>query len=188
MRAGYYYWNGNIWADFITDTNADAFGIPRMAYYRLETFQNNFLNGVGAGGVQNVPVTEVFNKAGSANGTTVNVSFNSGTNLMTMQPGIYKITFVYEGTHNATGCTISSYFVDFPEGAAGSVARIHSTASHIAGAPSNHGNTVTYVARLTTAYNWRVALGRGQSGNCSGAGMSLAGRSTFVTVERLSDL
>lgn len=153
-------------------------GIPNPAIFRLETAQSNFLNGVAAGGSQVVPMSVVKN--------TINgMSYNATTSTITFPPGTYQMTFVYEGSHNATGCTISSYLVDFPLNA--TTQRIHSTASHIEGGASNHGGTITYATIIPAARTWQIALGRGQSGNCSGPGMGLSALSTQLLVFRIGD-
>jgi len=166
-------------------------GIPTPAIYRLETVQNNFLNGVGAGSNQTVPMVEVKN---TINGLT----YNSTSRVLTIPPGNYQMVFVYEATHDdtaagsvtppSTRCTISSYIVDFPTGAGTTTQRIHSTSAHNAGGLSNHGGTVTFTTQITGTRNWTIQLGRGQSGNCSGVGMTLAPLSTHLLVFRIGDV
>nr|WP_315030150.1 hypothetical protein [uncultured Chryseobacterium sp.] len=155
-----------------------ALSIPNPAVFRLETAQANFLQAQGAGGSQVVPMSLVKN-------SIPGMTYNAGTSTITFPAGTYQITFVYEATHNATGCTISSYFVDFPLNA--TTSRIHSTGAHSEGALSNHGGTITYATTLPANRNWTITLGRGQSGNCSGAGMQLAATSTQVLVFRIGD-
>lgn len=152
--------------------------IPTPAIFRLETGQANFLNGIGIGGSQVVPMSMIKNEIPG-------LSYNAGTSTITFPAGTYQMVFVYEGGHNASGCTISSYFVDFPLNAA--VTRIHTTASHNEGALSNHGGTLTYVAPVTAGRTWQIRLGRGQSGNCTGAGMSLTALSTQLLIFRIGD-
>ncbi|MCS3530522.1 hypothetical protein [Chryseobacterium sp. JUb7] len=155
-----------------------ALSIPNPAVFRLETAQNNFLNGQGAGGSQVVPMSVVKN-------TIPGMSYNAGTSIITFPAGTYQLTFVYEATHNITGCTISSYFVDFPLNA--TTSRIHSTASHVEGGLSNHGGAITYATTIPAGTTWQLRLGRGQSGNCGGTGMTLAANSTQVLVFRIGD-
>lgn len=155
-----------------------ALSIPNPAVFRLETAQANFLQTQGAGGSQVVPMSVVKNSISG-------MSFNAGTSTITFPAGTYQITFVYEAIHNATGCNISSYFVDFPLNTG--TTRIHNTASHIEGALSNHGGTITYATTVPANRTWTITLGRGQSGNCSGAGMSLAATSTQLLVFRIGD-
>jgi len=113
------------------------------------------------------------------------LTYNAGTSTITFPAGTYQMTVVYEATHNNTGCTISSYFVDFPLDA--TTTRIHNTAAHSEGALSNHGGTVTYATTIPLNRAWQIQLGRGQSGNCSGTGMSLAANSTQLLVFRIGD-
>jgi len=155
-----------------------SLSIPSPAVFRLETSQTNFLQAQGAGGSQVVPMTNIKN-------SIPGMSYNAGTSTITFPAGTYQITFVYEAQHNATGCTISSYFVDFPLDA--TTSRIHNTASHSEGALSNHGGTITYATTLPANRNWTISLGRGQSGNCSGAGMNLSATSTQILVFRIGD-
>lgn len=150
--------------------------VPTPAIFRLETAQANFLNGQSSGGQQAVPMSVVKN---SIPGLTY------AGNTITFPPGSYQMTVVYEATHNNTGCTISSYFVDFPLNAG--TTRIHNTASHSEGALSNHGGTITYATTMATGRTWPIQLGRGQSGNCTGTGMTLAANSTQLLVFRIGD-
>jgi len=155
-----------------------ALSIPSPAIFRLETGQANFLQAQGIGGSQVVPMTLIKN-------SIPGLTYNAGTNSVTFPAGTYQITFVYEATHNATGCTVSSYFVDFPLDAGTS--RIHSTGAHSQGGVSNHGGTITYATTVPANTSWTIALGRGQSGNCLGAGMNLSAKSTQVLVFRIGD-
>ncbi|MDQ1805094.1 hypothetical protein RAH57_13935 [Chryseobacterium sp. CKR4-1] len=152
--------------------------IPNPAVFRLENTQNNFLQAQSAGGSQVVPMSVVKN-------TIPGMSYDASTSTITFPPGTYQITFVYEAIHNNTGCTISSYFVDFPLN--NTISRVHNTAAHSQGTLSNHGGTITYATTIPANRTWKIALGRGQSGNCSGAGMQLAARSTQVLVFRIGD-
>lgn len=153
-----------------------SLSIPTPAIFRLETAQSNFLSGQGAGGLQAVPMSMVKN---SIPGLTY-----SG-NTITFPAGAYQMTFIYEGSHNATGCTISSYFIDFPLN--NGTTRIHNTASHMQGNLSSHGGTVTYATTLPAGRSWSIQLGRGQSGNCTGPGMTLDATSTQLLVFRIGD-
>ncbi|ASW75892.1 hypothetical protein CJF12_17525 [Chryseobacterium piperi] len=154
----------------------DDLSIPTPAIFRLETVQNNFLNGISAGGQQAVPMTVVKNSI---------LGLTYAGNTITFPAGTYQLTFIYEGNHNATGCTISSYFVDFPLN--NGTTRIHSTASHVEGNLASHGGTITYATTVPAGRTWNIQLGRGQSGNCTGAGMALSATSTQLLVFRIGD-
>lgn len=164
-----------------------ALSIPNPALFRLETAQTDFLNGVSAGSLSVVPMTAIKN---SISGMT----YNAGTSTITFPAGTYQITFVYEALHNndngttveADKCRNSSYIVDFPTGASGNQ-RIHSTAYHNSGILSNHGGTITYATTVPAGRTWPIRLGRGQSGNCSGTGMTLTAASTQLLVFRIGD-
>lgn len=155
-----------------------SLSIPNPAVFRLETAQSDFLNGVAAGGSQIVPMSVIKN-------SVPGLTYNAATSTLTFPAGTYQMTFVYEALHNATGCTISSYFVDFPLNS--TTTRIHSTASHIEGGLASHGGTVTYATTLPANRNWQIRLGRGQSGNCGGTGMNLIATSTQLLVFRIGD-
>ena len=164
-----------------------ALSIPNPALFRLETAQTDFLNGFAAGSLSIVPMTAIKNSISG-------MSYNAATSTITFPAGTYQITFVYEALHNndngttveADKCRNSSYIVDFPTGAAGTQ-RIHSTAYHNSGILSNHGGTITYSTTVPAGRTWPIRLGRGQSGNCSGTGMTLAAASTQLLVFRIGD-
>jgi len=155
-----------------------SLSIPNPAIFRLETLQNNFLSAQSAGGSQVIPMSVIKN-------TIPGLSYNATTSTITFPAGTYQITLVYEAIHNNTGCTISSYFVDFPLNA--STQRVHNTSSHVEGGLSVHGNTITYATTLPAGKTWPIQLGRGQSGNCSGTGMTLNAGSTQLLVFRIGD-
>lgn len=151
--------------------------IPNPAVFRLETSQTNFLNGIPAGAGQIVPMAVVKN-------TIPGLTYDASTRTITFPAGTYEIMFVYEAIHNAD-CTLSSYFVDFPLN--GTTQRVHSTAAHSTGILSNHGGSVTYATSIPAGQTWQISLGRGQSGNCAGTGMTLVGKSTQLLVFRVGD-
>jgi len=152
--------------------------IPNPAVFRLETAQTNFLNGVAAGLTQVVPMSVIKN-------TIPGLTYNATTSTITFPVGTYQMTFVYEATHNNTGCTLSSYFIDFPLNAG--TTRVHSTASHVDGVNSIHGNSITYATTVPANKTWQIALGRGVSGNCTGTGNTMAATSTQLLIFRIGD-
>ncbi|GGE97824.1 hypothetical protein SAMN05443634_106176 [Chishuiella changwenlii] len=164
------------------DNITNALSIPTPAIFILPTSITNFLSSAGAGGSQIVNFNLQKN-------VIPGLTFNTSTSVVSFQPGTYQITFVYEATHNIAGCTISSYFVDFPVDIVGSTTRqrIHGTSSHTEGNNSNHGGTISYTTTLTAPRTWEMRLGRGQSGNCGGTGMTLFAGSTEVVIFRLGD-
>ncbi|WP_449398263.1 hypothetical protein [Chryseobacterium wanjuense] len=121
----------------------DETSLPLLApaVFELDSDMTSFLNGVGAGSSVVVPMDMVSNKIAG-------LSYNTTTSTITFPAGTYKMEFVYEGNHNATGCTISSYLVDFPEGAGTTFNRIHNTAAHNEGGSSNHGGVITYTTTV----------------------------------------
>ncbi|GEN70897.1 hypothetical protein CLA01_09690 [Chryseobacterium lathyri] len=158
----------------------DETSLPLLApaVFRLETSMSDFLNGQGAASSVVIPMTMLSNKI-------TGLSYDSTTSTITFPAGTYKMEFVYEGDHNAAGCTISSYLVDFPDGAGTAYNRIHTTAAHNQGGSSNHGGVVTYTTTVPAGRTWTIKFGRGQSGNCSGLGGTLRAKSTELLIFRM---
>lgn len=156
----------------------EKLSIPSPVILRLEESQGNFLQNSGNGKVQIVPMKMIKN-------TLAGLSYNEKTQTITFPQGTYQISFIYEATHNAPKCLISSYFIDFP--IEREKTRIHSTAYHNVGGVSNHGGTITYTTSVSEGRQWQIHLGRGQSGNCYGSGMNLQKLSTQVIIFRLGD-
>ncbi|WP_165023685.1 hypothetical protein [Dysgonomonas sp. ZJ279] len=192
-----YTWDGTKWSQLINQSTFDNtlqsslnnLGVPRPAVFQLQGNIKNFLNTVAIGASAKVPMSMLVNNL------LDDISFNSGTNVVTFKRGgLYTMTLVYEAEHNGTGCTLASYIVDFPDmnGARGDApiqyTRIHSTAAFTQGALSNHGGTITCTAFIPTGRTWPIQLGRGQSGNCSGTGCTLIGRSTHFVITKVGDL
>lgn len=153
------------------------FGTPSPALFELESPITDFLATANLGEKQKVPMSAIKNEI---NGLTLS---DDGT-VITFPPGTYQLSFIYEALHNTDG-TISSYLVDFPTD--GTSARIHSTAAHKTGPLSNHGGVITFVTSLSKTKDWTIALGRGQSGDCSGSGLTLFDKSTQLLVYRLGN-
>ncbi|WP_294243672.1 hypothetical protein [uncultured Chryseobacterium sp.] len=180
--------SGNSSTDLLLVTDANgvvksigtlgSLSVPAPAVFRLETAQSNFLNGVGSGALSPIPMTAVKN-------SIPGLTYNTSNNTITFPAGTYQMTVVYEALHNNTGCTLSSYIVDFPLNSG--TTRIHSTAAHSEGNISNHGGTITYTTSVPAGTTWQIRLGRGQSGNCTGTGMTLAANSTQLLVFRIGD-
>lgn len=86
-------------------------------------------------------------------------------------------------SHNAD-CTLSFYFVDFPT--EGVIRRMHTAESHGVKSQSNHG-TITYAVQIKNGVSWTFHLGRVQSGNCSGTGMTLEGLGTEILISKIGN-
>lgn len=157
---------------------SNELSIPSPAIFTLNAPQSDFLKDAGAG---SSAIVEMVQTKNAINGLT----YNEENREISFPAGIYQMIFVYEATHNQTNCTISSYIVDFPTD--NNFQRIHSTAYHNQGSVSNHGGTITYVTNLTAEKKWKISLGRGQSGNCSGAGNELAPQSTQLLIFRIGN-
>jgi len=155
----------------------ESLSIPSPALFALTADTGtNFLAAEGPGGSQVVNMARIKDAIG--------VGWDSATRTITLGPGTYEITFVYEAVHDSPGCDLSSYFFDFPQDVG--VARIHSNAPHIEGGLAIHGGAITYTTKLTNAStSFTINLGRGQAGNCTGAGMSLKKNSTHLLIYRL---
>ncbi|WP_079241125.1 hypothetical protein [Chryseobacterium indologenes] len=172
---GYYYFDGSVCQKMSPDIST-----PMPAYFRVTADIPSFLISQSIG-----QSTRVFNLLQIKNAIP-GLIYDPNSSNITFPPGTYQITFVYEAIHNATGCTISSYYLDFPEGTTATT-RVHSTASHIEGATSNHGGNIIYTTTVTGNRNWQVNLGRGQSGNCTGSGMTLKAQSTHLLIFKIGD-
>jgi len=181
VSPGYYFNTGIQWVKILDTSQLSSLSIPRPAAFQLNSTITNFLSAATAGETQNIPMDQIANVVDNG------ISFNAATSTITFTPGLYAISVTYEASHNASGCTISSYFEDFPTGSSPSIQRIHNTASHVAGAMSNHGGSINFTTRITANYPWVIRLGRGQSGNCTGAGMSLVGKSTQISILRIAN-
>ncbi|MCT2409424.1 hypothetical protein NZD88_17880 [Chryseobacterium antibioticum] len=168
----------NKWQLMLDEGNLPS-TVMAPAVFELGNDMSSFLNGQGAGASVVVPMNLVSN-------SIPGLTYNTGTSTITFPAGTYKMEFVYEGDHNIAGCTLSSYIVDFPEGAGTAVRRIHSTASHNQGGTSNHGGVVTYTTTVPTGRTWAIKLGRGVSGNCSGTGGTLRGKSTQLLIFKMN--
>ena len=112
-----------------------------------------------------------------------NLTYNSISGTISIPPGVYQISMIYEGDYpSGNTCTLSSYIVDFPFNS--STTRIHSTASHNTGQLSNHGGTISYSTVIANTTSWQIHLGRGQSGNCT-SGLILRKNSTHLILLRM---
>ncbi|MCS4302866.1 hypothetical protein [Chryseobacterium sp. BIGb0232] len=161
----------NKWQLLLDETSLSTMA---PAVFRLENNIDNFLNGLTPGNSSVVPMALVSN-------SITGLSYNAATSTITFPAGIFKMEFIYEGDHDSKGCTLSSYIVDFPD-----ATRIHSTSSHIEGGLSNHGGIITYTASLSAGKTWTIKLGRGQSGNCTGTGNTLVGKSTELLIFKMN--
>ena len=168
-------------------TTLQSASIPQPAVLVLTEDRPNFLKDKVNGATENITGLSLIKNS------ITGLSFNSANSSITFPSGTYQITVVYEATHNATGCTLSSYFVDFPTPDSDR-RRIHTTAYHLEGALSNHGGTISFTVALPTSRTWTVHLGRGQSGNCTAnsphlnsEGMNLQKNSTQIAIFRIGD-
>ncbi|MGQ8868675.1 hypothetical protein [Myroides sp. TSA_177.3] len=159
--------------------------VPTPAVFKLaDNHIQNFLSSAVAGVGQLIPMKLIKSEIKG-------LVYNEAEATITIPPGTYQMTITYEATHDATDCTISSYFFDFP-GENGLVTgsnrvRIHSTASHVQGYRSSHGGSISYIGTIHSTAKIPIKLGRGQSGNCEGPGMELYKNSTQFLVYRLGD-
>lgn len=182
---GYYYFDGALWQKMTSGNDLNKLSIPTPALFQLQNLQNDFLNGLASGSSSLVPMKLIKN-------AIPGLSYKD-TRTITFPAGTYQMTFVYEAEHNAPGCTISSYYVDFPIGKT-EVKRVYSTASHNVGVSttnppnqSKHGGAIIYTTTVPAGRTWTILLGRGHSGNCNGLGMKLYDNSTQLNIFRIGD-
>ena len=216
----YYYWSGEKWNQLIGEdqlkTNIEfalAYeGIQRPALYTLDgniLIQKesdikgiiNLLANIPPGSSVFIPLKERVNYT---NGTVTTESDTDGKLTLNFKPGVYSITFAYEfvsadlsesGETPPAGCTLSSYFMDFPyhrllpdNTIEKSQIRIVSNSPHNELITSNHGGTITFATRLYEEILWPVKLGCGNAGNCERAGgFAMPNRSTYLYISRLGD-
>lgn len=172
----------------INKTSLKKSSIPQPAVLSLTQNMNNFLYNIQNGFKQRLTPLNLEKN------TIQGLTFNSTNSTVSFPKGTYQINFVYEATHNSSGCTLSSYFVDFPTPDAVR-RRVHTSSRHNQGAQSSHGGTITFTVTLTADQTiWYVELGRGQSGNCTAtspflnsSGMTLMKDSTQILIFRIGD-
>lgn len=171
----------------VKKTTLQSASIPQPAVLVLNKSNENFLVDKGNGYTQTISDLSLIKNSISG------FEFNSGTSTIKFPIGTYQISVVYEAIHNAVGCNLSSYFVDFPS-PDDERRRIHTTSSHLEGASSNHGGTISFTVSLSAVTYWTVHLGRGQSGNCTAnspylnsTGMNLQKNSTQIAIFRIGD-
>jgi|GEM_PF-2129293 len=158
------------------EQSIDAMSIPRSTVLTLNANIADFLSTTTAGGAQDIPMTVVQNP--------LNLTY--ANNFVFLPQGMYQITVLYKANH--PGCSLSSYFYDFPFST--SFTRVHSNTRHLAaaGAPSTHSGKITYTTQVDAGgKNIRINLGRGQSGNCGGTGMNLLSDGTQFIITRIGD-
>lgn len=162
------------------EQSIDALSIPRPTILELTADIPNFLDGVGSGGAQDIPMTMIKN---SIDG----LMYNAPNHTVFLPQGMYQITVLYKANH--PGCTLSSYFYDFPFST--SFTRVHNNTRHLVGlgAQSVHAGKITYTTQVPAGgKSIRINLGRGQSGNCSGlAGMNLLSDGTQFLINRIGE-
>jgi len=210
----FYYWTGNKWIEIVgkkyaRENTEQAFaniGIPRPALYILNGsdiifhiyYQDmkgikNFMQSVGNNTSKRVPVRETLNYTNNA------VKFNQSLSTITLEPGIYSITFSYEfipiySSSKIVNCTYSAYYMDFPSNKKESngtisqqMVRIYSGSQHNDDILSDHGGSFNYVTQILTTTMWEIRLGRSPCGCTGSAGFSMPNRSTFLYISRLGD-
>jgi hypothetical protein len=161
------------------EESINELNLPKTTMFVLNADVTNFLNGVSAGGAQDMPMTMIKN-------TITGLTYDPSTHFVTLPAGTYRFTVIYAASH--AGCDLSSYFYDFPLPT--SFTRVHNTSDHLTGAGvgSRHTGTITYVsASLPAGKIILINLGRGQSGNCSGAGMTLFSDGTQFLITRIGN-
>ena len=208
-----YYWTGQKWIKLPTkhyvrgnleQIFANA-GAPRPALYTLNGNDkiffpyyldmkgiSNFMYNVGNNTSRDVPMKEILNH------TDNTVHFDEKSSTLSLQPGIYKITFAYEFIpiveSGGADCEYSAYYMDFPKNTRetdGSIKkeifRMYSGSRHTYGILSDHGGSFSYTAQILTPTEWKVSLGRTPCECSRVRGFAMPNRSTFLYISRLSD-
>lgn len=142
--------------------------IPFPAIFTLHTDQLDFLNKVGNGFSQIVPMKETKNAIDG-------LIFDEKKSTLTLPKGTYQFSFNYQASHSEikNNCFISSYFVDFPSNSK-TTERINNTSRHLFSLESSlHYGSINYTVTLPTTTSWQIRLGRGDSGNCHDRDMIL---------------
>lgn len=210
----FYYWTGLKWVEIVgkyyARENAEqAFaqiGIPRPALFILDGSEKifytyyqdmkgirNFMQSVGNNTSKLVPMRQTLNYTNNA------VSFNQSLSRITLEPGIYSITFSYEfipiySTTKIVNCTYSAYYMDFPTNTIESnntvtkgTVRLYSGSFHNDDIISDHGGSFNYVTHILVPTTWDIRLGRAPCTCSRSAGFSMPNRSTFLYISRLGD-
>lgn len=158
-------------------SNLSSASIPSPAIFRLNDDLPNFLNGIPTGGVKFITnMTMIKN-------SIPGLSYDYDTSSITFPPGTYQMTMVYEASSSEAGCSVNSYFIDFPDGF--SATRVHSNAAQVAGPAGIGSGSITF-ATILPSRTWKIQIGRGQAGNCTN-GTLFHKYSTQLIIFRLGD-
>ncbi|WP_326984599.1 hypothetical protein VUJ46_08725 [Chryseobacterium sp. MYb264] len=157
----------------------EGLSVPLPALFVLNNDIDDFLSTQATGESQAIPMTSTKNSIS-------NLVFTPATNQITLPSGVYEISLTYEAVHDSPGCTLSSYYVDFPGNT--TPVKVQNNAPHIEGGLGIHGGTISYTTKLTnTTNNLTIHLGRGQAGNCTGTGMKLLKNSTHLLIYKIGN-
>ena len=63
--------------------------------------------------------------------------------------------------------------------------RVYSTVNHQQGVLSKHGGNFTFISSIPETRDWQFRIGRGESGDCSGSGLTLSPLATAVIIYRI---
>ncbi|WP_326984600.1 hypothetical protein VUJ46_08730 [Chryseobacterium sp. MYb264] len=161
------------------EKSINEFGIPQPALLTLDADVSDFLNGIGPGGAQDMPMTLVKN-------AIKGLTYDPATHFLFVPEGLYQFTLIYKA--NQPGCSVSSYFYDFPFES--NFTRVHSNTQHLetSGETATHGGKITYTSQIPAGGKLvRVNLGRGQAGNCTGTGMTLLHDGTQFLIKKIGN-
>jgi len=63
--------------------------------------------------------------------------------------------------------------------------RVYSTVNHQQGVLSKHGGNFTFISSIPETRDWQFRIGRGESGDYSGSGLTLSPLATAVIIYRI---
>jgi len=214
-RNKYYYWSGTQWSEVIDWVNIEdnveqifsGMGVPRPAIFSLDgtarIYTNVFTNmkGINNPFATSNPMALPFKEEVNHTDGTVSMRRSGSSTIITLEPGIYDISFSYELIPiegQIRSCTSLLYYMVFPAHTLlpnGSIqsnpVRIDSSASvYGTGNQSyvNHGNTINYVTVIYETTDWDVKFAVNGTGTCARRdNYSIPNRSTYLYISRIGD-
>ncbi|MFV0330758.1 MAG: hypothetical protein ACK5KL_13230 [Dysgonomonas sp.] len=214
-RNKYYFWTGTQWSEAINWINIEdnveqvfsGIGIPRPAIFSLDgperIYTNVFTNmrGINNPFATSNPMALPFKEEVNNTDGTVTMRRSGSSTIITLEPGIYDISFSYELIPiegQMRSCTSLLYYMVFPAHTLlpnGSIqsnpVRIDSSASvYGTGNQSyvNHGNTINYVTVIYETTDWDVKFAVNGTGTCARRdNYSIPNRSTYLYISRIGD-
>jgi len=214
-RNKYYYWSGTQWSEVIDWVNIEdnveqifsGMGVPRPAIFSLDgterIYKNVFTNmkGINNPFATSNPMPLPFEEEVNHTDGTVTMRRSGNSTIITLEPGIYDISFSYElipVEGPIRNCTSLFYYMEFPSHTVlpnGSIqtntVRIDSGAAVYGKNEQvyvNHGNTINYVTVIYKTADWDVKFAVNGTGACAKRdNYSIPNRSTYLYISRIGD-